>query len=244
MHPLKVWQLIEAQVGSREDAIQFFQPQSNARELLDVIENFYKFADDFSLVPRYMAGSEQASGAGRTASGLSMLMDAANKGLKGVVSNIDNDVLKPMLEKLYAHNMIYAEDDTLKGDAQVLARGAVSLMQLETLQLRRNEFLNITANPIDHQIIGSSGRAEVLREIARGLELDVNRIVPSRDELDQMKEQERAMQANGVTPEGQAGQASPQGAGGASQGSGTISEESLSNGAPVTDNFSPNSLTP
>lgn len=235
MHPLKVWQLIEANVGSREDAIQFFQPQSNARELLDVIENFYKFADDFSLVPRYMAGSEQASGAGRTASGLSMLMDAANKGLKGVVSNIDGDVLKPMLEKLYAHNMIYAEDETLKGDAQVLARGAVSLMQLETLQLRRNEFLNITANPIDSQIVGMGGRAEVLREVARGLELDVNRIVPSRDEMDAMQQAQRAQQANGITPEGQQG---------GQQSGGTMSKETLANGAPVTDNFSQNSLTP
>lgn len=238
MHPLKVWQLVEAQVGSREDAIQFFQPQSNAQDLLAVIDSFYKFADDFSLVPRYMAGSEQASGAGRTASGLSMLMDAANKGLKGVVSNIDSDVLKPMLEKLYAHNMIYAEDDTLKGDAQVLARGAVSLMQLETLQLRRNEFLNITANPIDSQIVGIGGRAEVLREVARGLELDVNRIVPSREEIDQMQAGQSAMQANGITPQGAGG--GPQ----AQRGSGTISEESLDNGAPVTDNFSPNSLTP
>lgn len=238
MHPLKVWQLIEAQVGSKEDAIQFFQPESNAAELLNVIENFYKFADDFSLVPRYMAGSEQASGAGRTASGLSMLMDAANKGLKGVVSNIDGDIIKPLLSKLYTHNMLYAEDDTLKGDAQVVARGAVSLMQLETLQLRRNEFLNITANPIDSQIVGLGGRAEVLREVARGLELDVNRIVPSRDEMDQLKESQKATQAAGATPEGQAGgQQGP-------QASGSVSGETLDNGAPVTDNFSQNSLTP
>ena len=221
IRPLRIWQFIESQYGSKDDAIQFFQPDSNARELLEVIENFYRFADDFSLVPRYMAGSEQASGAGRTASGLSMLMEAANKGLKGVVSNIDVDVIKGLLEKLYAYNMMYDEDETIKGDAQVLARGAVSLMQLESLQLRRNEFLQITANPIDSQIVGLPGRAEVLREVARGLELDTNRIVPPREMLEQMGMPQEDM---------------PQ------QGGGMMSKEVLGNGAPTTDNLSPSSL--
>jgi hypothetical protein len=225
MRPLRIWQLVESQYGSKEAAIQFFQPNSNARELLDVIENFYRFADDFSLVPRYMAGSDKVAGAGRTASGLSMLMDAANKGLKGVVSNIDVDTLKPLLERLYTHNMLYDEDETIKGDAQIIARGAVSLMQLETLQLRRNEFLQITANPIDSQIVGIPGRAEVLREVARGLELDTNRIVPSREKLEQMA----------MPPE----QGAPQ-----QQGGGLLSHETLGNGAATTDNFSPSSMTP
>lgn len=224
IRPLRVWQFIESEFGSKDAAIQFFQPESNARELLEVIENFYRFADDFSLVPRYMAGSDKVAGAGRTASGLSMLMEAANKGLKGVVSNVDVDVLKGLLENLYTHNMMYDEDDTIKGDAQVTARGAVSLMQLESLQLRRNEFLQITANPLDSQIVGLPGRAEVLREVARGLELDTNRIVPSREVLEQ------------TPPEMQKEQESPPNA--------PTSNEQLTNGAAVTDHFSPSSMMP
>lgn len=240
MHPLRIWQLVDGQFqGARDPAIQFFQPQSNARELMEVIEQFYKFADDFSLVPRYMAGSDNVSGPGRTASGLSMLMDAANKGLKGVVSAIDVSVIKPMLEKQYAHNMVYAEDMTLKGDAQVMARGAVSLMQMETLQLRRNEFLNITANPMDSQIIGAAGRAEVLREVARDLELDVNRIVPSREQLDQ------AQNAQGAPAPGQASPAPQQGGGVQGQMPEQVTNgETLDNGAAVTDNFSASSMLP
>jgi len=220
--PLKIWQLVDSQYGSKEAAIQFFQPQSNAHELLEVIETFYRMADDFSLVPRYMAGSDRVAGAGRTASGLSMLMEAANKGLKGVVSNIDVDVLKLLLEKLYTYNMLYDEDDTLKGDAQVIARGAVSLMQLESLQLRRNEFLHITANPMDAEIVGLQGRAEVLREVARGLELDTNRIVPPREYFDQ--------QGDAPPPD-----AMP-------QGGGPMSQETLDNGAAVTDTHGPSAL--
>jgi len=227
LHPWRIWQVQDSQFGSSAPAIDFFQPNTNVRELLEVLEKAYQMADDFSLVPRYMAGSDKVGGAGRTASGLSMLMDAANKGLKGVVSNIDS-VLKRLLEKLYAHNMMYEQDETMKGDAQVVARGAISLMQLESLQLRRNEFLQVTANPIDSQIVGLPGRAEILREVARGLELDVNKIVPPREQMEAMMAQQ------GMPPE----------QGGQPQQPQVGSSEQLANGAAVTDNFSPNAMTP
>jgi hypothetical protein len=227
MHPWKIWQTIESQFGSSAKAIDFFQPSANVGELLTVIDKFYALADDMSLVPRYLTGSEQAKGAGRTASGLSMLMDAAYKGLKGVVSGIDLYVMKPMLEKLYAHNMMFATDTTVKGDAQVVARGAVSLMRMEALQIRRNEFLQATANPIDSQIVGQAGRAEILREVAKGLEMDTSRIVPSREELEARSQMQAPMGAPGQ------GQPPAPGAG-----------EQLQNGAPVTDTFSKNAMTP
>jgi hypothetical protein len=93
-------------------------------------------------------------------------------------------------------------------------------MQLETLQLRRNEFLQATANPMDSQIVGPEGRAEILREVAKGLEMDVNRLVPRRGQVPQLPPQE--------------GQQQSQVGGG----------QNLENGAAVTDNFSPNGMTP
>lgn len=228
LHPWKIWQIVDSQFGTSAPAIDFFQPNTNVQELLAVIDKFYALADDMSLIPRYMSGSEKVAGAGRTASGLSMLMDAAYKGLKGVVSSIDLNVMKPLLEKLYNHNMLYSTDPTVKGDAQVVARGAVSLMQMETLQIRRNEFLQATANPLDAQIVGTTGRAELLREVAKGLEMDVNRIVPPREALEQAQMQQQMRQAQG-------GMAPP---------AKTGSQEQLANGRPVTDQFSPNSMTP
>lgn len=225
LQPWAMFQFRESEFGNSSlRPIDFFQPQSNAQELLTVIEKFYQLADDFSLMPRYMAGSDRVAGAGRTASGLSMLMDAANKGLKGVVSNIDLNVLRLMLEQLYMHNMLYAEDETVKGDAQVVARGALSLMRLESLQMRRNEFLNATANPLDSQIVGARGRAQVLREVAKGLDMDISKIIPPDEVLAQQE----------AAPPG------PQPASAGGPGGG----EQLMNGAPVTDNFSPNAMTP
>jgi hypothetical protein len=224
--PWQIFQMQDDPFGSNTSRpLEFFQPDSNVTELMSVIEKFYQFADDFSLVPRYMAGSDKVGGAGRTASGLSMLMDAANKGLKGVVSNVDRHIFSPMLQKLYNHNMLYASDPTIKGDAQVVAEGAVSLMRLESLQLRRNEFLNVTNNPSDLAITGLEGRAEVLRSAVDGLELNSERIVPPADQMAQRMQQMQATAA--------AGQPSP-----------ATSQETLPTGGAVTDNFSPNSMTP
>jgi hypothetical protein len=223
--PWRVWQHGESQFNASTPAITFFQPEMKAAELLGVIEKFYGLADDFSLVPRYLSGSGPVAGAGRTASGLSMLMDSAYKGLKSVVTNIDIYVIERLLRALYNHNMQFDPDETLKGDAQVVARGAVSLMQMESLQLRRNEFLQATNNPTDQQIIGAVGRAEVLREVAKGLEMDTTRIIPSREQLAR----------TAALP--------PPGPPGAEQAP-APNQEQLANGAAVTDNFSPNAMTP
>lgn len=217
MHAWKIWQTRNSEYGNNGPAIQFFQPQSNVNDLLMVLERFYQLADDFSLIPRVMSGNDRISGPGRTASGTSMLLSAANKGLKGVVGNVDMHVVSKVIESVYNFNMLYDEDESIKGDCQVVARGAVSLMQLESLQLRRNEFLASTANPIDQQIVGVEGRAEILRETAKGLELDTNRVVPSRDKLKMVTLNQQAAQQQAAGPNG----------------------EVLANGQAVTDNFSP-----
>jgi hypothetical protein len=58
------------------------------------------------------------------------------------------------------------------------------------LQLRRGEFLASTANPVDLEIVGIEGRAELLREMVKGLDMPPDRIVPSRQELAR-REQEK-----------------------------------------------------
>lgn len=229
LYPWRVWQVQDSKYGDSSKPIEFFQPATNVQDLLAVIEKFYQFGDDWSLIPRYMSGNDRVGGAGRTASGLSMLLNAANKGLKGVISNIDTNVLGPMLSKLFDYNMLYDPDMTIKGDSNVVARGAVALMQLESLQLRRNEFLQATANPIDSQIVGVQGRANILREVAKGLEMDVNQIVPPKEVLQQQEAMAQMQQAQ-----------QPQGAGGPPAPGG----EQLMNGAAVTDNFSPTSMKP
>jgi hypothetical protein len=181
LSPWKIWQTTNDPIGSSNPAIRFTQPESRAQELMGVYERFSKLADDHSGIPAYVYGDLNVQGAGRTSSGLSMLMGAAGKGIRQVVMHIDTDVVKPIVHRQFVYNMRYDPDESIKGDVEVIAKGAINLAVKETVNLRRIEFLNATANPIDIEIIGKEGRATILREVAKGLQMPVDEVVPSRE---------------------------------------------------------------
>jgi hypothetical protein len=205
MHPWKIWQVLNDPLGGSAPAVRFNQPNDNANTLMAVYERFSRLADDHSGIPSYIYGDVDVKGAGRTASGLSMLMGSAGKGIRQVVMHIDNDVIMPIVERQFVYNMRYDADESIKGDAQVLPRGAVNLAVKETVNMRRVEFLNATGNEVDMGIIGKDGRAAILREIAKGLQMPVDEIVPSRERLGITQRAQIAQQA-------QQSQQQPQGA--------------------------------
>ena len=189
IHPLKVWEFTTQELQSGLP-MGFFQPESYADKLIAIYKYFFDQASEITGIPSYMYGSPKVSGAGSTASGLAMLMEAAGKAMKDVVGSIDEDIIVPTVEETWIHIMIY-EPEKAQGDIRIVARASDYLIQKETLQVRRQEFLNSTNNPTDMQIIGVSGRAEVLREVAGGLKLRKNKIVPEADGLAaQVKQQE------------------------------------------------------
>jgi len=228
LYPWKIHQVTSDPMGSSAKPIDFFQPSSNVQELLTTYEKFSVLADEYSGIPRYMTGNSPSGGAGRTASGMSMLMSNANKAMKQVVQNIDTSVMTPLLERLYFYNMKYSDDNELKGDINVVARGAIGIVAKEAAQVRRNEFLAATANPIDMQIMGIEGRATLLREMSRDLDMNPDEIVPPREML-KVAQQVQAMMQQGqppmMPPPGQP------------QGNPTNNQQTLANGAPITDNF-------
>jgi hypothetical protein len=208
IHPWKIWQTLNDPLGSSAPAVRFNQPNDNAATLMGVYERFSRLADDHSGIPAYIYGDTNVQGAGRTASGLSMLMGSAGKGIRQVVMHIDTDVTKPIVQRQFVYNMRYDPDESIKGDAQVIPRGAINLAVRETVNLRRVEFLNATANEFDMQIIGADGRAAILREVAKGLQMPAEDIVPSRERLDyQARIQALAQQAQPPAPTQQGGAA-------------------------------------
>lgn len=183
LHPWKIWQVLNDPAGVNAPAIRFEQPDDRSAQLMAVYERFSRLADDHSGIPAYVHGDTDVQGAGRTASGLSMLMGSAGKGIRQVVMHIDNDVIKPMIQRQFVFNMRYDDDESIKGDCQIVAKGAVNLAVKETVNMRRVEFLNATANPIDVQIMGPGGRAAVLREVAKGLQMPEEEVVPTREKF-------------------------------------------------------------
>ncbi len=236
MYPWKVWQVTSDPMAGGATPMQFFQPSSLSNELMAVYEKFSVLADEYTGIPRYMTGDSAAGGAGRTATGMSMLMSNAGKAIKQVISNIDENVLRLAIERLYFYNMRYGDDPDLKGDVNIVARGAVSSMIKEQAQMRQNQFLQIAlSNPITQQIVGVEGIAELLRQAAKTLDLNPDNIVPPVEIIKARMQQAQNMAAQQqMMLEQQNGQA---------QAGGTPPNArpgaTLQNGAPVANNFAP-----
>jgi hypothetical protein len=180
----------------------------NDGPLLNVFQFCMKQADEVTGIPNYVYGGQASGGAGRTASGLSMLMDNAAKGIKSAISSVDI-VVSSIVQRLYVHNMLYDPDMSCKGDFKVVAKGAMGLVAKEQLQMRRNEFLQATANPVDLQIVGPKGRAYLLREVAASLQMDTDKLVPTTEMLEFKEEQMQEMQAQQMAQQQQQQLAAP-----------------------------------
>ena len=197
MYPWKRWHVNYDPMmqGAATQPITFYQPDSRAQEIQGLIANLNVMADDVSAIPRYMTGGAQAGGAGRTASGLSMLMSNAAKTLQNVAASIDRDVFDPMLKHLYETIML-TMPGVFRGDESVVVKGVTYAVKREQDRTRQLEFLNMTSNPTDMQIVGIEGRAKVLGAVAGAIGLDWENIVPDDDALKAAQAAQQQQQQN------------------------------------------------
>jgi len=191
VYPFKLWQFTNER-NMTADPVKFFAIPSNANELYTIYESFKKQADDDSGIPAYAYGNERTAGAGRTASGLSMLMTGASRGIKKVIRNIHREVIRPSLERLYDWNMVYVDDREIKGDADIIAVGAVAVLTREQTASRRMELLQMTNNETDLKLMGLKNRAALWRETLDTLEFDGDKKILTDEEIDEIVAQDAA----------------------------------------------------
>jgi hypothetical protein len=220
IYPNKIWQAksLANSGAAMPNPVNFFQPNINAPELLNVLNTFEQKADDVTNVPRYSYGNEKVGGAGTTASGLSMLLNSAAKGIRRAIAHIDGNVIRPSVYQTFLYLMLNDPDPTIKGDVDVVPVGSTSLLIKDQAQVRMQTMLQQTSNPFDMQIIGMKGRAQMLREAFQLQDIDPDGIVPSEEELkiqqiqQEMMAQQQAMRDQASAVMGAKPQAKPKSA--------------------------------
>jgi hypothetical protein len=194
MHPWKVWMRNSTNAGT--PAIRAIDLPSHLAELFQLVQLFENNSDEVTAIPRYMTGENASSGAAGTASGMSMLMGAANIVIKDLITSWDEGVTRPFLQALYRWNMQFHHDNTIKGDFDVKARGAASLVAKEVRAQQLNNFAAMVANPMDAPYIK---RDKLLMQRAEANEL--SDVVKTEEELQaeqnnpQMQQQMQQQQA-------------------------------------------------
>jgi hypothetical protein len=170
-------------------AIRVYSLPSYTNEFMTMINFFMNAADEVTAIPRYMYGdTNQMGGAGKTATGLSMLMGAANVTLKDQVKNFDDGITIPFIKALYFWNMEFSTKEYIKGDFNVNARGSTSLIAREVKAESLMQFMNTTNNPTD---LMYTKRDNVLREYSKVLDLDELDLIKDKNTVE-IEEKNRA----------------------------------------------------
>ncbi len=185
-------------------------------------------ADESTGFPSFAHGQTGVSGVGRTASGISMLMSAANGSIRNVVKNVDDYLLSPLGKAFFNFNMQFDFDPEIKGDLEVKAQGTESLMANEVRSQRLMQFLQVAQNPT---LAPFAKMDYIIREIAKSMDLDPDKVVNSLNDaklqaeiLKQMNPQAAAGPEQQGGPEGAPAGAQVQdtaGGGGGNIGTGT-----------------------
>ena len=170
LYPFRVFLRDGTGSDAAAQAIRVYSLPSYTNEFMAMINFFMSASDEVTAIPRYMYGDTQnVGGAGKTASGLSMLMGAANVTVKDQIKNFDDGVTLPFIKGLYFWNMEFNPKENIKGDYQVMAKGSTSLIAREVKAESLITFMNVTNNPTD---LLYTKRDNVLREYTKVLDLD------------------------------------------------------------------------
>lgn len=121
----KLWYLVDSQSPAK-DVFATFDIANNGEELLKVIDMTMKFMDMESSTPELMQGEK--GNAPETLGGMIMLQNTSNVVLTRQVKGFDDSLTRPHIRRYYDWNMCYAEDDEIKGDFAVDARGTSALL--------------------------------------------------------------------------------------------------------------------
>ena len=194
-----------------------------AGENMQLFDKARVLADESTGFPSFAHGQTGVQGVGRTASGISMLMSAANGSIRTVVKNVDDYLIRPLGKAFFAFNMQFDFDEEIRGDLEVHASGTESLMANEVRSQRLMQFLQVAQNPV---LAPFAKMDYIIREIAKSMDLDPDKVTNSMGDAAIQAEILKGFQApvpQQAGPEGQGVQdvADTSGGGGSQIGVGT-----------------------
>lgn len=144
--PGKIFRRVGGQAGQSVYGIKF---PSTANENLQMVREARQYADESTGIPSISHGQTGVSGTGRTASGMSMILNNASLNIKSAVRNIDKHLITPLGQALFAWNMQFnaQKHPDVEGDLEIKATGASSLEMKDVEAQRLQTFLQLSMNP-------------------------------------------------------------------------------------------------
>jgi hypothetical protein len=178
VYPGKIW---ERQMGATGNAVNAIEIPFVAHQNMQMFSQFRQMADEATGIQSILHGQTGVAGTGRTASGLSMLMDSASMSIKNVIRNIDDHLLKPLASSYFQWNMQFntEEHPEIKGDLEIRALGSFNLISKERKAQSLQTFLQLSTNP---QLAPLIRLPTIVKDLAVQMDMDPNEVLNSPEE--------------------------------------------------------------
>ena len=199
----KQWQLSSRKIWYATDdiddvrkAFSTFEFNSHQAELAGIIKMATELADAETGVPTIMQGEKGA--APDTVGGMQMLMNSANVVLRRLVKQFDDMITKPHIRRYYDYNMMYNEDEEIKGDFTIDARGSSALVVRD---IQNQSFLNLLAagaNPVYGMYLDTQ---KLFEKALQAQHIDPAEVFKPEEEIEQIREAQKQAAAQGPAPD-------------------------------------------
>jgi len=127
--PRKVWLLKpDADIPDVTKAFNAVQIPSIQQELLETVNFVLKMAENVTGLPILLQGQQGPTGVPETVGGMQILVANASGLLRRMARIFDDSITKPHVTSYYEWMMEFGEDDSIKGDFQVIPRGSSALV--------------------------------------------------------------------------------------------------------------------
>lgn len=174
-------QIFRRIAGSPGQAVYGIKFPSTANENLQMLNAVRQHADEATGIPSLSHGQTGVQGFGRTSSGMSMILNNASLNIKTAVRNIDENLIIPLGQALFAWNMQFLGDKhpEIVGDLEIEATGASNLEMKDVEAQRLQTMLQLSANPALAPLIRLP---TIVKRLAQVMDMDPEDILNTPEE--------------------------------------------------------------
>ena len=159
-------------------------PDTTANQFA-MLEKAAKLAEDDSGIREYSIGSQDVSGAGRTASGYAMMSESALRVTNMTICDLSRNMIIPVVKNTHVYNLLYDNDTSIKGDVEVNPSGLMGKILREAESQRRQQVTAMLGqHPVYSKAIPVEGFFELIRPELENLGVNVDKIIPSKDRME------------------------------------------------------------
>lgn len=179
----RVWALTD-DAEDINKAFSVFTIPNVTKEVLGLYERAKQNADEHTMTPLIAQG--EPTQAAPTSSGTAMLMNAANVVMRRLAKGYDDDITIPMLGAHYDWNMSHSQDESIRGDYCVIAKGASHLL-IKDVMTQHIQFATqlFSTNPVLAEYMKAKKFADKNMEM---LDLKPDDYLYTEDEVKQARE--------------------------------------------------------